>query len=1049
VATRVSASRLIGRAGELAELTAAFDEAAGGAASLAFLAGESGVGKSRLLHTFLERAAERGGCALGGECVELGRDELPYAPLVAALRGLLRERDPVLDGLSPATRAGLAQLVPELDPEAVGGSKDDGRRPIEALLSLLEALAEDMPMVLWLDDAHWADHPTRAFLAFLAAGLPDECQLLTVIAYRSDQLHRRHPMRPLLAELGRGRRVRRLELEPFDRGEVATQLADILGVAPDREAVERFFERGEGNPLFTEELLAAGADGRGRLPSTLRDALLLRIERLPETSRGLLRILATAGRLKHDHFVAVCEIDEDELATGLRDAVEAQVIAVGRDDRYGFRHALLREVIYDDLLPGERAELHLRLARALEATLGQDDHLAIRATAVAHHFNAAGDQPQALRTAVQAARAVERGGTPGAAAALLDRALALWPRVTEPETPAGVGHATLISLAARAHGLDADEPHAIHLFEQALEEIDETVEPHRVAGLLAEIASARWALGQAGAAREDLERALALLPESEPTPERARILEAKARFLLLQGRFAESRDAADEALRAAEAAGVEDTEALVLNRLGLCLFFLGEEERGDEVMRESLELARRSGSNDQLAAAFVNYADALHLAGRGEEAAELAAQGEREITPGDRSALWIACARSEILFYLGRWDEAEAVLPARNSGQGTATLANLLLRRASLMLGRGDTAGARKAVEHVRAFLADSVEPQYIAPAGTLIVELELRAGNVEAAREAAEKAIDQIEYCSDDAARMALISAAATAVEAEAAERARDLGDAAELRASQLRAELMAARTEAATEAIGGRPLELAHSLTAAAHLARARGDADVAARAAAAASAWEALSRPYQAALMRQREAEGHAAAADRGAAGEAAARALAAAEWIGSEWLAAEVAGLIARARLPRRASEGGGGDGRGASGGGGRGTSGRGGRGASGGGGRGVSGRGAVGRGDRAAGAGGGGGLAGAGSGAGGGDRAAEEDPFGLTPRERQVLAALAAGATNREIAADLYMAEKTASVHVSRILAKLGVRSRTEAAAVAHRLALTLTDPEEQ
>jgi DNA-binding CsgD family transcriptional regulator/tetratricopeptide (TPR) repeat protein len=597
---------------------------------------------------------------------------------------------------------------------------------------------------------------------------------------------------------------------------------------------------------------------------------------------------------------------------------------------------------------------------------------------------------------VQAARAVERGGTPGAAAALFDRAVALWPRVAEPEAAAGMDHTTLLSLTARAHGLDADEPHAIKLYEQALEEVDEAREPHRYAGLLAELASARWALGQANPARDDLERALALLPESEPTPERARILEAKARFLLLQGRFAESRDAADEALRAAESAGVEDTEALVLNRLGLCLFFLGEEERGDEVMRESLELARRSGSNDQLAAAFVNYADALHLAGRGEEAAELAAQGEREIAPGDRSALWVACARSEILFFLGRWDEAEAVLPARNRGEGSATLANLLLRRASLQLGRGDTEAARKTVEHSRAFIADSVEPQYIAPAGALMVELELREGNVEAAREAAEKAIDQIEFCSDDAARRALISAAAAAVEADAADRARDLGDAAELEAAQLRAELMAARTDAAADEIGRRRLECAYSYTAAAHLARARGDADAAARAQAAADRWDDLSRPYQAAQMRLREAEGHAAAGDREAAGAAAARALATAEGIGSEWLAAEVAGLIARARLPRGdAAADGAADGR----------------------------------------------ATGANGDAGSDGGRADDNPFDLTPRERQVLAALAEGATNREIAASLFMAEKTASVHVSRILAKLGVRSRTEAAAVAHRLAL--------
>jgi DNA-binding CsgD family transcriptional regulator/tetratricopeptide (TPR) repeat protein len=990
VATRVSASRLIGRAAELTELEAAFDEAANGAASLAFLAGESGVGKSRLLHTLLDRAREKGGCGIGGECVELGRDELPYAPLVAALRGLVREQDRALDRLSPSGRRGLAALMPELDPTATPADPGDERqRPYEALLGLLETMAEEAPMVLWLDDAHWADHATRGFLAFLAASLPDHVRLLTVIAYRSDQLHRRHPMRPLLAELGRGRNVRRLELEPFDRGEVATQLDDILGTAPDPEVVETFFERGEGNPLFTEELLAAGSDGRGRLPTTLRDALLLRIERLSETARGLLRILAVGGRLKHDHLVSVCEKSEDEIAAGLREAVEAQVITVGRDDRYGFRHALLREVIYDDLLPGERAELHLGLAHALEEGLSTADPMPIRATAVAHHFNAAGDQPQALRTAVSAARTIERGGAPGAAAALFDRALALWPRVGEPETLAGVDHTTLVTLAARAHGLDADEVHAIKLFEQALGQIDEESEPHRFAGTLAELASARWAMGRAESARVDLERALALLPESEPSPERALILEQKARFLLLQGRFAECRDASDEALRAAEAAGVEDTKALVLNRLGLSLFLLGEEERGEPVMRESLELARRSGSNDQIATCIVNFADALHMSGRGEEAAQLVARGEKEITPGDRSILWLVCARSEILFFLGRWDEAEAILPARSSGENwTATLANVLLRRATLMLGRGETAAARKVIEHASTWLANTVEPQYIAPAGALRVELELRGGNVEAAREAAEKAIDQLEFCSDDAARMALISAAATAVEAEAAERARDLGDAAALEAAQLRAELGAARTAAAAEETD-RCLERAYQLTAEAQLARARDDEDTAERAGAAAEAWEKLPRPYQAAMCRRREAEAHAARGEREAAGAAAAKALATAEEIGSEWLAAEVAGLIARARLPTGAAA----------------TT--------------------------------NGGQASDGNGA----APADEDPFGLTPRERQVLAALAEGATNREIAAQLFMAEKTASVHVSRILAKLGVRSRTEAAAVAHRLNL--------
>ena len=987
VATRVSASSLIGRAQELAELEAAYAEAAAGRATLAFLAGESGVGKSRLLCDFLENARAEGSVTFGGECVELGEDELPYAPLVAALRPLVREGDPILDDLPGAEREGLARLVPELGPAQLRSEpteREAQQRPFEALLSLLERMAEGATVVLWLDDAHWADRSTRAFLAYLGSSIPEDCRLLALVAYRSDELHRRHPLRPLLAELGRGERVRRVDLSPFGREEMTTQLADILGADPAPDAVERLFERSEGNPLFTEELLAAGSDGRGGLPSTLRDALLLRIERLPDSAQPALRLLAAAGRADHRLLADASGLEEGALAEALREAVSAQVIVVGTDDRYGFRHALLREVIYDDLLPGERADLHLKLARALESRLAGSEDRALLAAAVAHHFHSGEDQREALRSALAAAREVEAVQAPGASAALLDRALALWRRVEEPGALTGTDHATLLTLAAKAHNLDADEPHALSLYEEALGEIDEGGDPHRVAGILAEVAAARWGVGESDAARDDLERALALLPRGDATPERARILEQKVRFLMLQGRYASARDAAGEALDAAEEAGAEGIKSGVLNRLGLALFFLGEEAEGDAAMRESVEIGRRSGSNDQLCTIFVNYADALHFAGRSEEAVAVAEQGESEIAFGDRSGVWIACTRSEILFDLGRWEEAEAALPSRTVVQAGTTRTLLLLRRATMKLGRGDLAQAPSLIEQVRKGVGDSVEPQYIAPAGALMADLERGEGDLTAARAVIDDAIDRIEFCSEDPLRLAQIAAAGATVEADWAERARDLGDESALRLALARAEAMAARAEAAAEAID-RALEIAYLRSAEAELARARRE-DAAGRAELAALAWEQLSRPYPAAQQRWRQAAALAADGDREAAGEIAAGALASARELGSVWLAEEVEGLIARARLGSR--EGAATESNGAE------------------------------------------------------PNAAAEDPFGLTPRERQVLAAVAGGATNREIAAELFMAEKTASVHVSRILTKLGVRSRTEAAAVAYRNGLT-------
>jgi ATP/maltotriose-dependent transcriptional regulator MalT len=998
VAARVSARELIGRAGELAELEAAFAEAAAGTARLAFIAGESGIGKSRLLNELLERAHAAGGRCFGGECIELGADELPYAPLASALRALVREGDPGLEELAASDRAALARLAPELGPwsaaDSGGAAADEGqRRPLEALLTLLERLAEDAPLVLWIDDAQWADHATRHFLAYLAGSLPDDARLLTVIAYRSDEISRRHPLRPLLAELGRGAGVRRIELAPFGREELATQLRDILGSEPGPAAVDRLFERSEGNPLFTEELLAAGSDGHGGLPSTLRDALLLRVERLPQPALSALQVLAAATRADHRLLAEASGLEEVALSEGLREAVSAQVVLVGRDDRYGFRHALLREVIYEDLLPGERSELHHCLASALEGRLPTSDDPALLAAAVAHHYHAAADQPEALRSAVAAARAAEGVQAPGASAALLDRALALWKRVPEPDELAGMDRAELRWMAARAHGFDADETHAITLYEHALEELDEGAEPVRTARILIDLASARWGIGQADAARADLDRALELLPARDPTPERARILEGKARFLLLQGRYEEARDAGEEALRAADAAGVEGTKAGVLSRLGLARFFFGESEQGLAAMAESIELARRAGSNDELATTFLNYGDALHFANRTEEGLRLAERGLREISPGDRSEVWLDCLRSELLFELGRWDEAQAVLPKRSRVSSGTTRFFLLLRHATLAVGRGDAEMARQDVEDLQRSVVDSVEPQYIAPAGALAAEIELRRGDLEAARAAVDLAIDRIEYCSEEPVRMAQIAVAGAAVEGNAAAAACDVGDEEGRELALSRAELMTARARASepeSPAAPYRQLAAAYRRSAEAETARATGD-QAAARALEAAAAWDELHRPYPAAIHRWRAAEALTADGDREAAGEAAAAARAVAADLGAAWLEAEVEGLIRRGRLPA-------GDGAAAD--------------------------------------------AGNGASADGTGDGATDDPFGLTPRERQVLAALARGATNREIAEELFMAEKTASVHVSRILGKLDVRSRTEAAAVAHRHGLS-------
>ena len=376
MSSRLTSARFVGRTAELEELRAAVSEAAEGRPSLAFVAGESGVGKTRLLSE-LERAARADGVrVIGGECVELGEGELPYAPIVGALRPLARAGDPAFSALSPAARAALAQILPGLG-RGDGEADDEATaqaRLFDALLELLELLAGEDGLLVTIEDLHWADRSTRAFLVYLASSLCRE-RVLVVTTYRQDELHRRHPLRPLLAELERDARARRVELHRLTREELAQQLADILGAEPRDDLLDRLFTRSEGNPLFAEELLAAGMDGRGALPPTLRDALMLRIERLSDDAQELLRLLAAGRRLDHQILADASNADSRVLREALREAVAAQLVVPDEEGFYLFRHALLREVVVDDLLPGERAELHLALARALERRAeGLPDH---------------------------------------------------------------------------------------------------------------------------------------------------------------------------------------------------------------------------------------------------------------------------------------------------------------------------------------------------------------------------------------------------------------------------------------------------------------------------------------------------------------------------------------------------------------------------------------------------------------------------------------------------------------------------------------------------
>ncbi len=977
MATRVTSARFVGRGAELSELEAALRDAGQGRPGVVVVAGESGVGKSRLVAELSAVARREGGRVLCGDCVQVGEGELPYAPLVGALRPLAREEDPVLERLPTAVRAELARLLPALGgSEAIappGAGAGQGRL-FEALLTLLDELAcADAPLVLVIEDVHWADPSTRAFLSFLARSLDSE-RILALVTYRSDELHRRHPLRPLLADLERDPRVRRVELAPLTRDELAAVLADVLVPPPAPELVDRLHARSGGNPLWLEELLAAGLDGRGTLPSTLRDALMVRVERLDEDAQDVLRALAVAGRMDHELLGEVSGLGGRVLSSALRAATTAHLVtAVGEE--HTFRHALLREVVEDDLLPGERAILHLAIARALERRAGG----AQLAAGIAHHYTAGGDRSAALAAGVRAAAAAEQAQAFGEAAALLERALELFDQVPEAGTVAGVDRVELLAQAAEDHRREGDRGRGEVLLRAALEQVDPDDEPRRVAGLLEQLTRAHWGLGRGKLALETAQRGVELLDPAEPSCERAALLSWMTKARMLQGRYRDTLALADDALAAADAAGHEDARALTLDAVGVARILVGDLEGGTAALREAIAIARRRRRPQDAGPAYTNLADALHLAGRSHEALAVAREGLAAVgdaRTGPQS--WLELTEGEILFDLGDWAGATATLPPPGRRFAGNDLLHVALRRAELALGRGRHDETRALLERAEEVAVTSTQPQFLAPLGAMLAELRRRGGDLDGARAAAGEALDRIEFCTDDVMRVARLSAAGVAVEADRAQRARDLGDAEEERSACGWAEALAARVDAAAQEGGA--VEEAWRRTAAAELARARGAADPRLWAAAAAG-WQAVTRPYGAGLARLREAEAWLALGDRPPAEAAARAALATGRALGAAWLVGEIEGLAARARLTLDAPDA---------------TE----------------------------------------------APAAPDDPFGLTPREHQVLLLLADGATNRRIGDELYMAEKTASVHVSRILAKLGVRTRLEAAAVAHRLGLS-------
>ena len=475
---------VIGRADELAALQQSLAAVRRGEPAAVLLGGETGVGKTRLVTEFADQLAGSARTLIGG-CLELGPIGLPFAPFTAVLGQLVRDlgAGEVRALLAGRPSGELGRLLPELaDPAGQGDEAHQGEaraRLFEQVLGLLERLVQTSPVALIIEDAHWADRSTRDLLTFLMANLPDLRGLLIVVTFRSDELTRTHPLRPLLAELDRISWVVRTELPRLTRLEAAEQMAAILGHEPVESRVDAVFRRSEGNPLFVEHLLGGGTG----VPATLRDLMLASVQRLPEQTGELLRVASASDTwMGHALLARVTGLDDDELSRALRPAVAASVL-LAEAGGYRFRHALIREVLHSDLLPGEHGRLHARFAKAIAAdpTLVPAGRAPI---SLAYHWYSAHDLTWAL---ISAWRAAAEAGTVLAYSeqlGMLTRVLELWDRVSDAAQRIGADHVTVLATAAEVAELSGESERGVAFASAALREVDANATPARAALLL-------------------------------------------------------------------------------------------------------------------------------------------------------------------------------------------------------------------------------------------------------------------------------------------------------------------------------------------------------------------------------------------------------------------------------------------------------------------------------------------------------------------------------------------------------------------------------------
>ncbi|GAA5130613.1 helix-turn-helix transcriptional regulator [Pseudonocardia adelaidensis] len=962
---------LVGRDEDLGELLAVLESVRRGRMATIFLSGDAGVGKTRLVQELVVRAEAAGATVLVGAATDIAESP-PFWPVASALRGLLRSPrgDEVRRLLAPWSDQ-LDELLALRSAVPVPLARV---QTLELLHRVVLRLALDSVLVLVVEDVQWADRSTLDLIAYLIANLADE-RLLLVGTHRTEPgAEPSTAARTVIRELARHRQVRTVEVRPLRREAVAELVAAAEPGRPD--LVELVWMRSAGNAFIAEETLRAAVDGDPTgLPTTLRELVLSRVERLSAPALRTVRAVALAdGPLPHRLLDAVLD-GGPWLLDALRESVDAGVVVVDdAADGYRLRHGLMTDVVVGELLPGERMDLHRRYATALEPRElpGVDARLA-------HHWYGAGDRDRAASAAVAAAEAAARVRGYAEAHRHWLRAALLAGEVAAPPVP----RTTCLERAAEAAHLAGDADQAVALLAERLDLLEPPDDPHDLEAALLHARTGQYlvAAGRGAEAAEAFGRATDALPAEGAERERADVLGGHASALWTAGDYAAAHETAGRALALARRIGLAVQEARALATLGFGLAYLQDPVAGEAALRESIAVAERAGEPLEIVRAHRSLAELLsgplNELDRGIAIARAGAARARELGLARSAGAGMLAVAANGLFRIGRWDEAdETIAEAWELAPAGAEALELRLARARLHTGRGRFDQAEDDLEAVAALSAGTVGPRYRLPLLTLWAGLAMWKERPDRALDHVAAGLDVVERGSDDVWLVAPLVWHGARARAECTRLGvRRPDDGTDGRLRRHAAEL--ARV-AASSVPAVRDVVLGFVEMSAAEDGRAAGRSDPQAWERVA-EIWREQEQPYPSAYAHLRRAEALLATrANSAAATDSLRRAGQIARELGAVPFLAEIADLADRARVRIDEPEPAPGPARPA---------------------------------------------------------VRDDELAGLTARELEVLTELARGHTNRGIAQRLFISEKTVGVHISRIYAKLDVHSRVQASAV--------------